>query len=233
MYPLARQIGHRGLAAHAPENTLAGIRCAHAHGFKWVEFDVRLSADNIAVLSHDASLLRCGGVDTRIRKTKAARLATLPVNCGFANSNEGVPSLEATFTLLKKLKMGAVVEIKPQNGEQTAAAIAELLPHAPSKMMVSSFSMAALLAARKLMPNIARAVNCNLPNSSVMDMLTQAAADNLHCGINSGRRIMKRVAAAGYGVYCFTADDDKTANSVFAAGAHGIFTNTGVSGEVN
>ena len=233
MYPLARQIGHRGLAAHAPENTLAGIRCAHKNGFKWVEFDVRLSADNVAVLSHDASLSRCGGIDARIHKTTAARLAALPVNCGFDNVRECVPSLAATFDLLRELKMGAVVEIKPQDGEQTAAAIVELLPQAPSNIMVSSFSMAALLTARKLMPNIARAVNCNLPDDGVMDMLTEAAADNLHCGVNSGRTIIQKVAAAGYGVYCFTADDDKTANPLFAAGAHGVFTNTGVSGEVN
>src|SRR5437016_10954345 len=51
-------IGHRGAAARAPENTLAGLRCARELGCRWVEFDVRLTADGALVLCHDARLDR-------------------------------------------------------------------------------------------------------------------------------------------------------------------------------
>src|SRR5882757_10846072 len=51
-------IGHRGAAACAPENTLAGLRKAKALGCRWVEFDVRLTADNQPVLLHDNRLER-------------------------------------------------------------------------------------------------------------------------------------------------------------------------------
>ncbi len=106
MYPLARRIGHRGLAAHAPENTLAGIRRAGAIGLRWVEFDVRVSADNAAVLSHDASLRRCGGGNARIKRKTAAQLAAIAVPCGFADfSGESVPTLAAAFLLLRELRM--------------------------------------------------------------------------------------------------------------------------------
>ena len=50
---LAPVIGHRGAAARAPENTLAGLRRARALGCRWVEFDVRLTADGAPVLCHD------------------------------------------------------------------------------------------------------------------------------------------------------------------------------------
>ena len=55
---LPRLIGHRGLAAHAPENTLAGIRMAAASGVRWVEFDAKLTADGVAILLHDDTLDR-------------------------------------------------------------------------------------------------------------------------------------------------------------------------------
>src|SRR5947199_1375723 len=51
-------IGHRGAAAYAPENTLAGLRRARALGCEWVEFDVRLTGDGALVLCHDARLDR-------------------------------------------------------------------------------------------------------------------------------------------------------------------------------
>ena len=54
-----RIIGHRGAAALAPENTLAGIRKAKEHGLNWVEFDVTLLGDGTPVLSHDNHLERC------------------------------------------------------------------------------------------------------------------------------------------------------------------------------
>jgi len=51
-------IGHRGAAAAAPENTLAGIRMAHRLGARWVEFDVRLSADAQCIVLHDDTVNR-------------------------------------------------------------------------------------------------------------------------------------------------------------------------------
>ena len=56
--PLGRVIGHRGAAARAPENTLAGLRRAKQLGCEAVEFDVRLTADGALVLCHDATLDR-------------------------------------------------------------------------------------------------------------------------------------------------------------------------------
>ena len=50
-------IGHRGASAFAPENTMAAFNLAIESGADGIEFDVRLSRDQIPVIIHDDTLL--------------------------------------------------------------------------------------------------------------------------------------------------------------------------------
>ncbi|MGD2139925.1 MAG: glycerophosphodiester phosphodiesterase family protein, partial [Burkholderiales bacterium] len=52
-WPYPRVIAHRGGGLLAPENTLAALRYAANLGFQGVEFDVKLTADEVPVLLHD------------------------------------------------------------------------------------------------------------------------------------------------------------------------------------
>lgn len=60
-------VGHRGARARFPENTLPALRHALSAGVDGVEIDVRVSADDTLVLSHDATLspVRCRSLDGR------------------------------------------------------------------------------------------------------------------------------------------------------------------------
>jgi len=60
-------VGHRGARARFPENTLPALRHALSAGADGVEIDVRVSADDTLVLSHDATLspIRCRSLDGR------------------------------------------------------------------------------------------------------------------------------------------------------------------------
>ncbi len=57
-------IGHRGAAGLAPENTLEALRAGVSAGADILEFDVRMTSDNIPILSHGSRLH-----DLTIRKT--------------------------------------------------------------------------------------------------------------------------------------------------------------------
>ncbi|HEY0822817.1 MAG TPA: glycerophosphodiester phosphodiesterase [Ramlibacter sp.] len=57
-WPYPRWIAHRGAGKLAPENTLAAFRLGAEHGYRMFECDVKLSADGVPFLMHDAALER-------------------------------------------------------------------------------------------------------------------------------------------------------------------------------
>lgn len=94
-------VGHRGARRRASENTPAAFDAAAELGASWVELDVRLSSDDVAVVVHDAEL-----ADGRaVCETTATAL-----------SGAGVSTLD---DILRGLPagLGADVEIKHRRGE--------------------------------------------------------------------------------------------------------------------
>jgi glycerophosphoryl diester phosphodiesterase len=75
--PLA--IAHRGGAGLAPENTLAAFGRSYALGVRYMETDVRLTADGTLVAFHDASLRRVTGRRRSVAHTRLAELRDLRV----------------------------------------------------------------------------------------------------------------------------------------------------------
>ena len=75
--PLA--VAHRGGAGLAAENTLEAFSRSYALGIRYLETDVRLSADGRLVAFHDARLDRVTTAVGRLRDRTTAELAALPV----------------------------------------------------------------------------------------------------------------------------------------------------------
>ena len=95
-------IGHRGAAARAPENTLAGLRRARELGAAWVEFDVMLTADRVPVLIHDETLERTTTGRGEVARHTAAEIRALDAGGWFAPefAGERVPTLAEAVALL-------------------------------------------------------------------------------------------------------------------------------------
>ena len=57
---------HRGYSSRAPENTMAAFEAALEDGSPRIELDVQMTADGVAVVTHDTSLRRCTGCNANI-----------------------------------------------------------------------------------------------------------------------------------------------------------------------
>ena len=72
-------IAHRGGAGLAAENTMDAFARSYALGLRYLETDVRLTADGVLVVFHDATLDRVTDGRGSIRKTTFAELQRLRV----------------------------------------------------------------------------------------------------------------------------------------------------------
>jgi glycerophosphoryl diester phosphodiesterase len=71
-------IGHRGEPGNWPENSLPGFRSILEAGACLLETDIQITADGIAILSHDPSVFKITGSDLPVTATTYETLRALP-----------------------------------------------------------------------------------------------------------------------------------------------------------
>lgn len=226
-------VGHRGAAALAPENTLAGLAAARAAGCRWVEFDVKLSADDVAVLMHDEGLERTTDGRGRVREHRAAALARLDAGGRFAPrfAGEPLPTLAQAIRRLGELDLEANIEIKPcpgrerETGELVAREVLRLWPSDRPAPLFSSFSEAALEAARAVAPEIPRGLLRRRLGSDWAERMQALGCVTLHLhrdGVTLAD--LARLRELGVPVLIYTVNDPVRARELLTAGAAAVFT---------
>ena len=230
---IPRLIAHRGAKANAPENTLAAFRRAREEGATWVEFDVRLTKDDVPVVIHDKTLNRTTDGHGHVRKTTLAALKQHDAGGWFAPefAGERVPTLAETLDCLAALDMGFNLEIKQSRGlerETTRLALAVVAQRWPANRMtpvISSFSRDALAEARAVAPD--------LPRGYLADSLSarwRATVEALDCRtVHPGWRGLSRarineVKAAGYPLLVWTVNQVPRARELFGHGVDALIT---------
>lgn len=239
-------IGHRGDSAHAPENTLAALRMAVDKGADGVEFDVRLSGDGVPVVIHDATLERTAGRKETVAELTAAELAAIDVGSWFntkfalradpAFANETVPTLSTVLEKLGDISGLIYIELKcGPHVTDLVDAVCEILRDSAqlSRMIVKSFSLAAIAGVRCRLPEVQTAA---LFSPKIMDLIRRkrqivplarefgAHQLSLHRTL-VGRGVVHRAEDAGMPVTVWTADSTRWIKRCRTMGIKALITN--------
>ena len=130
--PLPLAIAHRGGPVDGTENTIASFTRAVDLGYRYLETDVRVTADGELVAFHDAGLERVAGTDQRLRDLTWAELSRLRVG-----GRESVPRLAEVLKAFPDTRL----LVDPKCDAAVDPLIAALRDHdAVDRVCVGSFS---------------------------------------------------------------------------------------------
>jgi glycerophosphoryl diester phosphodiesterase len=232
-WPYPPMLAHRGAGRLAPENTLAAMRLGAAHGYRMVEFDVKLTGDGKPILMHDATLERTTNGRGLAGAATFAEIAQLDAGAwhGPAYAGEPVPTFAAVAAWLRANAMMANVEIKPSPGREreTGAAVAMAAAHAwqgsEVPPLLSSFAEEALEAALAVLPGLPRALLLDrLPDDWIARLrrLGCVALDANHRVLT--REVVARAHGEGFRVLTYTANDPDRVALLREWGVDGVIT---------
>ena len=239
MWPYPKILAHRGGGTLAPENTLAGVRRGMAAGFRAIEFDVMLARDGVPVVLHDPDLGRTVAGSGSVADVDAHDLAARDAGSWFGPdyAGEPVPLFVEFAQYCKAHGVWMNIEIKPVPGHdtQTGTVVARLaaamfaaelaagdVARAP---LLSSFSEAALEAARAAAPALPRAW---LTSALPADWEARARALGAVAIHTNHMRLTRAqaaaVKAAGFGLFCYTINTPERVRELFGWGVDGLCT---------
>jgi glycerophosphoryl diester phosphodiesterase len=232
-WPYPAYIAHRGGGRLAPENTMAAMRTGAEHGFGFVEYDVKLTKDNVLVLMHDDTVERCTNGKGAVADFTYAELSAFDAGGWFGSNfaGERVPTFEAVARFTLSHGIASNVEIKPSAGREyetgTAVALAARALWQGSQLapLLSSFSETALAAAHVAAPELPRGLLLDTLPTDWRDRMVQH--DAIALNVNQklvDQALIDAAHDAGYRIAAYTVNDPVRARALFAMGLDALFT---------
>jgi glycerophosphoryl diester phosphodiesterase len=239
MWPYPKFVAHRGGGSLAPENTLAGVRCGLAHGFRAIEFDVMLARDGVPVVMHDPYLGRTVSGSGNVFDYDAGELAAMDAGrwFGAAFAGEPVPLFAPFVRFCKDSGIWMNIEIKPAPGfeEETGRVVGSMtramFAHeiaagdAARVPLLSSFSAPALAGARDAAPDVARGCLFDVLPPDWEAQARALGAVAIHAGHRHlSAQLARDIRQAGFGLFCYTVNDPARARELLAWGVDAFCT---------
>jgi glycerophosphoryl diester phosphodiesterase len=145
-------IGHRGARGLAPENTIASLEKAIEHHVDEIEFDVRITKDNVVILHHDEYVSDPSGRKLLIKATP------------FKALRDHKPNLATLEEVFEQLKPASTLRIEVKPDEPIEPIVKVIKKHLDkrwptSKISFCSFSFSALQDLKQAFPKVSLIVN--------------------------------------------------------------------------
>ena len=234
-WPYPRWIAHRGAGKLAPENTLAAFRLGASHGYRMFECDVKLSADGVPFLLHDASLDRTTNGQGLAAELTWDALSRLDAGSWHSPAYAGEPlaSLEAVAHYCLDNALSLNIEIKPTPGSETltgrvvANAAARLWADAPQVTLplLSSFQADALKAARVAQAHLPRALLLDALQIGWLEIALRLGCVAVACKYTQWDALsVQQAQSAGLKVLSYTVNEASAVDRLWALGTDGIIT---------
>ena len=232
-WPYPRWVAHRGAGKLAPENTLAAFRLGAGHGYRAFECDVKLSADGVPFLLHDATLERTTNGFGTAGDLPWAALSQLDAGGWHSRAfaGETLPTLQAVAAFVQRNGLTLNIELKPTPGQEqfTGQVVAEhaarLWAGQAVPPLLSSFSPHALASAQAAEPA--------LPRALLLDTLWDGWSDRVaalgcvavvthHALMDSA--LCAQLQAGGRRALVYTVNEPVDAQRLLALGIDGLIT---------
>jgi len=235
-WPYPRWVAHRGAGKLAPENTLAAFRLGARYGYRMFECDVKLSANEVPFLLHDASLERTTNGQGIAGQLSWAELSRLDAGSWHSRAYAGEPiaSLDAVARYCLGNGFALNIEIKPtpgaesQTGALVADAAARLWAHAPAGAMaplLTSFSPDALEAAQSAQPHLPRGLLLEQLWTGWLETALRLGCVAVVCNQALwDESSVRQARSAGLRMSSYTVNDEWAAERLLALGTDAIIT---------
>ena len=232
-WPWPRWIAHRGAGKLAPENTLAAFREGARHGYRAFECDVKLSADDVPFLLHDATLDRTTDESGVAGLRPWAELSRMDAGSWHSDAYAGepIPSLEAVARFVRRNGFLLDLEIKPtpnheaHTGRLVAQDVAQLWAGDAVPPLLSSFWPQALAGAREGAPALPRALLLDRFWDGWLEMAQRLACVAVITSFEMmDEALVQRLRSAGLRTSVYTVNDPEEAARMTALGVDSIVT---------
>lgn len=229
--PADRLIAHRGWSSKFPENTLLSINEAAKAGFKAIEIDVQLTADNQLVVFHDFSGDRLAGESEHISNLTLAELKKWNVAKNQPKHGpQSMPSLQEVMLIALEHDLAINIEIKakPEHASTVAqllvACIDECWVGGREQLLVSSFNHDVLREFRELAPDISIGYLVN--HAEKADIYKAINTENSSLHVRAGHILpgtIERLKST-LPIFCFTVNEPYQAQMLLESGVSALFT---------
>jgi glycerophosphoryl diester phosphodiesterase len=232
-WPYPRIVAHRGGGKLAPENTLDAIDTGARLGLKMIEFDAKLSADDVVFVLHDDRVDRTSNGHGPAARMTYAQLRSLDAGSWFDPkfANAKMPTLAEVAARCFEKGLAANIEIKPCEGRDggtgrlVAREAARLWADAGNAPLMSSFSYAALEAAAEAAPDLPRGVLYEKIPDDWRAHTAALSCVSLHADHRElDQRIVGEIKDSGLRILAYTVNDPERARLLAAWGVDAICT---------